>query len=209
VGDGTKIDRYSPVKKSNDKWKMVTNGSESCLAIKSDGTLWGWGNDQWGTIGLIKSHYSNSPQKVGSNHNWKSISAGSKYSLAIDNQNNVWFWGDNSYCQGTSNWSSSDNPTLISTPVKWRNVYAANQYSVGISIDSFVYGWGYSYYNSWQFGPTKLDNQKFKSVDHSENSILGVSSNGELFSFGTSTSQIGSDKDWVTVYADYQNPIAI
>jgi hypothetical protein len=44
LGDDTNINRSIPVQIGVDKdWKMVSTGSSYTLAVKNNGTLWGWG----------------------------------------------------------------------------------------------------------------------------------------------------------------------
>jgi alpha-tubulin suppressor-like RCC1 family protein len=53
LGDGTTTDRVVPVKVGSDKkWSQIEAGHSHYLAIKSDGTLWGWGNNSDSQLGF-------------------------------------------------------------------------------------------------------------------------------------------------------------
>ena len=73
LGDGTTVTKSSPVQiGSLTDWKQVVCGYNSTLCIKTDGTLWAWGANWSGHLGL--SGNRSSPVQVGSLTNWKQIS---------------------------------------------------------------------------------------------------------------------------------------
>ena len=53
LGDGTTLDRSSPgtVASGGTTWCSVSAGSRHVAAIKTDGTLWTWGANAFGTLG--------------------------------------------------------------------------------------------------------------------------------------------------------------
>ena len=69
--------RSSPTQVGTDTtWKSVTIGDNHAIAVKTNGTLWGWGNNQAGELGLgskAQDNYSSPVQITGTN--WGSISA--------------------------------------------------------------------------------------------------------------------------------------
>lgn len=68
VGDSTSINRSSPVQiGALTNWLKLSAGAGSykVAAIKTDGTLWGWGRDIFGEIGLNVTGNKNSPNQVG------------------------------------------------------------------------------------------------------------------------------------------------
>lgn len=80
--------------------KISTSGSHA-LALKSDGTVWGWGDNQVGELGIGQFTYTQSSpvQAIGltgivdiaaSNSNSSEIS-----SYAVMNNGTVWAWGNN------------------------------------------------------------------------------------------------------------------
>ena len=106
IGDGTTIWRSSPVQIGTDSnWKFVTHGIGRVgpvMAIKTNGTLWGWGRntaiDFFGDSGLIDPSSStprSSPIQIGTDTKWKTISVGSVVAAGIKTDGTAWIWGDN------------------------------------------------------------------------------------------------------------------
>jgi alpha-tubulin suppressor-like RCC1 family protein len=64
-------------------WKDISARGFHSLAIKTNGTLWSWGGNSSGQLGLGDTIARSSPVQVGSLTDWKDISAGGFHSLAI------------------------------------------------------------------------------------------------------------------------------
>ena len=54
--------------------RTISASSSSGAAIKTDGTLWVWGNNQGGRLGLNSTSNVLSPVQVGSSTNWSNVS---------------------------------------------------------------------------------------------------------------------------------------
>jgi alpha-tubulin suppressor-like RCC1 family protein len=54
-------------------WSQVAGGDSFSLAIKTDGTLWSWGINNIGELGLNNLVYRSSPVQIGTNTNWVSL----------------------------------------------------------------------------------------------------------------------------------------
>ena len=84
------------------------------LALKSDGTLWSWGENAQGQLGDGTNINKTAPVQIGTNSNWNFISAGEKYSLALNSNGQLWAWGLNSNGQlGDGSFTNKNTPTLI------------------------------------------------------------------------------------------------
>jgi alpha-tubulin suppressor-like RCC1 family protein len=68
-------------------------GNEHSLAIKTDGTLWSWGQNLDGNLGQNNRIPCSSPVQIPGT-TWSSISvSGSRYSLATKTDGTLWAWG--------------------------------------------------------------------------------------------------------------------
>jgi alpha-tubulin suppressor-like RCC1 family protein len=103
VGDGTEgngNDRYTPTRAgaAND-WRLVDAGYGHSLAIKNDGSLWAWGYNSDGQLGLgfnDGGHYWTAPDfQVGADRDWVLAAAGGYHSMALKSDGSVWGWGAN------------------------------------------------------------------------------------------------------------------
>jgi alpha-tubulin suppressor-like RCC1 family protein len=88
MGDGT--DRTVPTQVGSDNgWVSVAAGLSHSLALREDGTLWAWGQNQHGQLGLGTNDSQNIPTQVGNDNYWVFIAAGNWHSLAIKEDGSV------------------------------------------------------------------------------------------------------------------------
>jgi alpha-tubulin suppressor-like RCC1 family protein len=135
-------DYSSPVQVPGTTWteKISANGSTT-IAVKTDGTLWGWGRNTAGNLGLNNTtDYSSPTQVPGST--WDKVAIGNYYqSFAIKTDGTFWSWGNNrhgslgqnSHSPGPGN-SGISSPTQI--PGTWDTVIGAGTDNGGIALKS-------------------------------------------------------------------------
>jgi hypothetical protein len=117
--------RDVPIKvgESND-WIKLDAGSYFSLAIKEDGSLWGWGDNSHGQLGLGDNDSPFTVTRVGVDKNWNAVSAGARHVLAIKSDKSQWAWGANSHAElGLGDTTPSLYPTQIpSNQIDDRNI---------------------------------------------------------------------------------------
>lgn len=79
--------------------KKIAAGDDFCLALKADGTVWGWGNNNSYQMGRSVDRDYTSPVQIKALSNIVDIAAGSDHSFAIDGNGKVYGWGSNRYSQ--------------------------------------------------------------------------------------------------------------
>lgn len=125
LGDGTLTSKSSPVQVSGGgtDWKQVTCAGTSSFAIKTDGSLWSWGGNQFGGLGNGSTSSRSTPGETETGGtNWKSIATSGRHCAAIKTDGTLWTWGDNSSGQcgdGTTVSKSSPSQT-ISGGTDWK-----------------------------------------------------------------------------------------
>ncbi|MCL2745674.1 MAG: hypothetical protein FWE48_01085, partial [Coriobacteriia bacterium] len=79
------------------QWQSVSTGETHSLAVGTDGSLWAWGSNENGQLGIGASFVNfNAPQRItNSTTSWQSVSTGTLHSLAIDADGALWTWGTN------------------------------------------------------------------------------------------------------------------
>jgi len=95
LGNGDTLDRSSPVQTSagGTNWRFVATGDLHALAIKTDGTLWGWGDNNYNQT-TIGGNGSN-PVQIGSSTNWCHAAGYAASSFGITTDGRFWSWGCN------------------------------------------------------------------------------------------------------------------
>lgn len=98
----------SPVQIDSLSWKSVSAGISHTLAIRSDGLLFAWGLNTYGSIGAnsaLRDDHKSSPVQIGSS-TWSQIDTKGFHSLARTTDNRLFAWGLNNFGQlgdGTTN----------------------------------------------------------------------------------------------------------
>ena len=129
------------VNEDND-WETISSSLTHNMAIKKDGTLWSWGNNTYGQLGLNDSIDRDKPTKVG-NHLWKQVSCGYNFTVAIRDDNTLWSWGDNDNGQlGLGDYFDRHIPTKIDIGRKWKQVSCGYGHTLAITMDDMLYSWG-------------------------------------------------------------------
>ena len=78
---------------------QISGGGYHSLALKSDGTVWSWGRNNFGQLGNSKRSKKNTPVPVINLEDVIAIAAGTWHSMALKSDGTVWMWGRNNYGQ--------------------------------------------------------------------------------------------------------------
>ncbi len=208
-------------------WKSVTAGGYYSLGIKTDGTLWAWGLNNYGQLGDGTTIYKSSPVQIGTDTNWAFIAAGYTNSFGIKTDGTLWAWGDNSYSQlgdGTS--INKSFPIQIGTDTNWSSVDSGYRHSIGIKSNGTLWAWGTLLIGTINnSSPVQIGiNTNWVSVSAGLDHSFGVKSNGTLWAWGynmagqlgdgttnskSSPVQIGTDTNWKSVTAGYMTSLGV
>ncbi|MFE5910735.1 RCC1 domain-containing protein [Streptomyces wedmorensis] len=125
--------------------KDVSGGCEHSVALREDGTVWTWGRNHLGQLGIGTRSDRNTPQKVPGLEDVVAVSAGCAHSLALTAEGTVKAWGRNNRGQLGDD-STEDSPV----PVDVRHLDGVTKVFVGayqsyaVLDDGTVRAWGWN-----------------------------------------------------------------
>jgi alpha-tubulin suppressor-like RCC1 family protein len=170
--------------------KVVSCGDRHCIAISSEGTIYGWG------MNTEVAQDGNNVENTGhpknlfpeSNLRFTAVATGSNHNLAIDENGKLWAWGENNY--GQLGLGNEDNtilaPTevIFSTPVL--SISAHKNSSIAVLEDGSVWQWG-SIHRLNLHSPGKVQNlPEVVSASVGSGFAFAVDSSGGLWAWGFS-----------------------
>ena len=191
LGNGsTSGNETSPIQIGLDTdWAQLRAGATHSLAIKTDGTMWSWGNNDAGQLGHGDTVDRTVPTQIGSDtdwvHCWASTAGGSgASSVAIKSDGTLYIWGANGSGQlGLGDSIDRDVPTKLGTDTDWAFITVGGGYQLAVKTDGTAHAWGFR--SGGQLGL---------------NNAFGVE---------TVVTQIGTDTDWLRLYAGINSSQAL
>ncbi len=158
----------------------VAAGYAHSIALKSDGTVWAWGNNKSKQLGNGNTTGSSSPVQVEGLSSIIAIVAGDYHSLAVKSDGTVWGWGFNMLGQ------LGDVTTVISSPpVQAKGltgvlaVSGGNSHSLALEADGTVWAWGDNSYG--QLGDGTNTNRNTPVQVNGLSGVTAISS-GQIYS---------------------------
>ncbi len=189
-------------------WSLVSSSFTHSLALRSDGSLWGWGSSGDLGIGLPPIPNYNTPIQIGTETDWAKVAAGGNFSLAIKNDGSLWTWGSyaNPILGGNNNTNlTAYNPVQIGNEYDWMEISVGGQHALALKSDSTLWAWGLS--NLGQVGnglstctfcppvyqpiPEQIGNENdWKQISACSDVSLAIKHNGTLWCWGNNTSNL-------------------
>ena len=157
LGDVTR--RSSPVQVGAlTTWSNVFGGSSgSAFATKTDGTLWSWGGNGNGQLGLGNTTNRSSPVQVGALTDWSDakISSNRSITLAVKSNGTLWAWGFGTYGSlGQGNTTNRSSPVQVGTLTNWAEVSVGYGNVLAVKTDGTLWSWGFGIYGALGQGNT-------------------------------------------------------
>jgi len=156
--NGSSLYAYPSIIGSQSNWASISITSVNqaslggALATKVDGTLWAWGFNSYGQLGLGTTSYYSSPKQVGALTNWKIISSGSGIGIAVKTDGTLWSWGNNAFGQlGLGNRTYYSSPKQVGALTNWASV-SASVHVLAVKTDGTLWAWGKNQYGQLGFG---------------------------------------------------------
>ena len=180
-------------------WKSVAGGSDHTVALKTDGTLWSWGNNSYGQLGVNDNTDRLTPvTTLLGGTNWKSVAGGSDHTVALKTDGTLWSWGINTSGQLGVN-DTTDRITPVTTLLggtDWKSIACGRLHTVALKTDGTLWSWGYN--NSGQLGvndnttritpvTTLLGGNNWKSIACGSDHAISLKTDGTLWNWGNNS----------------------
>lgn len=216
-------------------WKDIAPGDFFTIALKTDNTIWAWGqNDgyQMGDGSCCANRLE--PAQVGTDSDWKSIGISqARSAFAIKNNGTLWCWGSNiAGLLGSNFVSGYPYPTQHNTDTDWASVTLGYAHMLALKTNGTLWAWGsdgqgqtandgtFGYYDPHQIGTST-----WKMVAGGLNTSFGIKTDGTLWAWGQNDAgqlgiggitpnqfapvQIGTDNNWDKISAGFEHCIAL
>ncbi len=123
VGQGASIQIRRPVRVGDDSdWLSVSAAENETCALKTNGTLWCWGGNPDGQLGLGDRVRRDLPARVGNESSWEAVTLGTFHACAL-RAGELWCWGRNTEGQlGTGDADDRLAPTRLGADRDWASV---------------------------------------------------------------------------------------
>ena len=140
------VARSSPVQVGSlTTWSKVRAGWYDCAAIKTDGSLWVWGRNDAGQLGLNSVLEVSSPTQVGALTTWSEVVSGRRFRLAVKTDNTLWAWGENYFSGGQLGLGDviyRSSPVQVGALTNWAKPACAREASFCVKTDNTLWSWG-------------------------------------------------------------------
>jgi alpha-tubulin suppressor-like RCC1 family protein len=161
--------------------KAIAAGTYHSLALKSDGTVWAWGDNYNGQLGTGSYYSSKTPVAVKTTSGSilggvTSIAAGGYHSLALKIDGTVRAWGENSDGQlgnGVAG-TSIPTPVVVSNLSGVKTLAGGVYHSLALKTDGTVRAWGWNFYGQLGDGTYNSSNIPVAVKTTSGSNLSGV-----------------------------------
>lgn len=208
LGDNTLVDKSSPVQTiaGGTNWQRVACGYQHTAAIKTDGTLWLWGNNANGQLGDNSLTSRSSPvQTISGGTNWKSVSCATFHTAAIKTDGTLWSWGSGTFGQLGDNTTVTKSSPIqtVASGTNWRSVSCGSTHTAAIKTDGTLWLWGQNFYG--ELGNNTVTNRSspvqtisggtdWKQVACGSGCTAAIKTDGTLWLWGRNTNgQLGDN----------------
>lgn len=118
-------------------------GGDTTCTVRSNGTLWCWGDNNLGQVGIGNRVNQTRPVRVGSDRDWATVSTSGTHTCAIKKNGELWCWGENQYGQlGDFSTTSRLSPKRIGKAAGWASVHTSVFTTCAITEAGAGWCWG-------------------------------------------------------------------
>jgi alpha-tubulin suppressor-like RCC1 family protein len=208
-------------------------GTGTVLAVKTDGTLWTWGSNGHGQLGLGDTNNRSSPVQVGVGTTWSKVSIKNRSAIAVKTDGTLWAWGSNTNGElGLNDTVYRSSPVQVGVLTNWSQVTSAIASSFAIKTDGTLWAWGSNSFTALGLGDSTNRSSpvqvgaltNWSKITGSYWNCIAIKTDNTLWSWGYNVSgmlglgdstnrsspvQVGALTNWSSIGIGEQNSIAI
>ena len=171
-------------------WIQISAGISHNLAVKSDGTLWTWGESVQAR--QMRLTPISVPIPAAQGNDWKQAAAGGIHSVALKQDGTLWAWGNNwAGSVGIASTNGSAVPVQVGSSSNWVRTWACGLETVAMQSDRSLWYWGENpdaalakKGQQIQF-PTRVSpDTNWVDVGFGERTVLAIKADGTLWAWG-------------------------
>ena len=180
--------------------KPVAAAWSFSLAVAEDGSLWTWGRNQYGQLGIGNTTDQNAPVRVGADTNWVAVAGGNAHSVALKSDGSLWVAGYNGYGQLGIPGEAHHTFQRVGTDNDWVAIAAGNDFTLAIKADRSLWAWGRNRFGQLGVGnmpdqnvPTRVSGEGWVQVAAGADHTVAIRADGSLWTWGyDSYGQLGN-----------------
>jgi len=147
LGDNSQTDKPQSLQIGTDLWLQIDAGINHTCGVKSDQTLWCWGGNDRGELGLGPMPPPDvfAPQQVSIDANWLHVSGGDNFTcgLKIDGTIHCWGHGANGrLAQDAADTTDKSTPIPIVATQVWQSLSVGYDHACALADDNTMWCWG-------------------------------------------------------------------
>lgn len=153
---GASDPRPGPVADVGISWARVDAGANHTCAIDVDATLWCWGSNAYGQLGLGTAGDGERlvPTRVGAARDWAKIDVGVNHTCGL-RASTLWCWGGTRIALGIGDGLDHFAPAQV--PGNWLDVAAGSNFTCAIDDGGSLWCWGTNERGQLGLGPAGPD----------------------------------------------------
>lgn len=174
-------------------WKYISNYDRHAVSVKTNGTLWGWGEAANGKLGLNSTALArSSPTQIGTLTDWAEVSAGREFTAAVKTNGTLWTWGNGiAGSLGSGVTTSRSSPVQVGALTNWKKVHSFDYHCFALKTDGTIWSWGSNGFGELglnttieRSSPVQIGTDTdWKYIDFA----VAIKNNGTLWSWGVNT----------------------